>query len=340
MVSCQEHFTEPPCVTVALSVYNVEAYIREALDCIIGQTYRDLEILCIDDCSKDKTFDIIKEYATVDSRIRVIRQDKNQGLSVSRNLAIQEAMGDYILMLDGDDLFALDLVEKALNKAKETGADIVMWDFCSFYNEKDLPMLISAPSDLINFNPKDKISLLRRPAFTWVKLIRTSKLRQLNVRFPEGMTKQDIPVWWQLVTSVERIAILPERLSYYRQNPTNTTSRKDKSVFSLAYVMDVTGEYLKKSGLYDAYKNEFLRCRLNLLQGMYDYIKPEYKAEALNLIQKRFDEESRTYIYSHQCDCSSRTLMFFKGYFCENLIEKIKYNSLIKFRSLYRLLKR
>ena len=113
-------------VTIALSVYNVAEYVRASLDSILAQTFKDFELLCIDDASTDGTWQILQEYARHDSRIRLLRHDHNQGLSVSRNRAIQEARGEYLLMLDGDDLFALDMVEKAYSKAKETDADMVM----------------------------------------------------------------------------------------------------------------------------------------------------------------------------------------------------------------------
>ena len=239
-------------------------------------------------------------------------------------------------MLDGDDLFAPDMIEKAYKKAIETDADLVMWDYCTFYHDEELPKLLKRPSSLVGFNPHDKVALLQRPAFTWVKLIRTNKLRELGVRFPEGLTKQDIPVWWQLVTSLDKIAILPERLSFYRQNPHNTTNRKDRSAFSLAYVMDITGKYLKENGLYDAYKNEYLRSRLNLLQGMYDFVKPEYKTEAMQLISERLDDDAKAYVYSKDCECGNRTRMFLKGYFWGKPLEKAKYDALIYIRSIYR----
>ena len=323
-------------VTIALSAYNVAKYVRASLDCLLSQTFKDFELLCIDDASTDETWEILEEYAAKDNRIRFIRQEKNQGLAVSRNLAIAEAKGEYLLMLDGDDLFAPTMLEKAYNKAKETNADLVMWDYCTFYHEEELEQLCQHPSTLIGFDSKDKFALLRRPAFTWVKLMRTDKLRELGVHFPEGLTKQDIPVWWHLVSALDKITILPERLSFYRQNPYNTTSRKDRSVFSLAYVMDITKTQLLEDGLYETYKYEFLRSRLNLLQGMYDYIKPEYKAEAMSLIRERLDDDAKTYIYSKDCECGSRTKMFFKGYCFGNIIEKIKYDTLMVVRSIYR----
>jgi glycosyltransferase, GT2 family protein len=325
-----------PLITLALSVYNVEPYLRQSLETIVNQTYQNLEILCIDDCSKDKTYDILLEYQQKDSRVKVVKQTKNQGLSMSRNLAIEIAQGEYIIMLDGDDLFALDMVEKAYKTVVETDADLVMWDYCAFYKDEDLPRLLRKSSDLIGFDTTNKIALLKRPAFIWVKLIRTQVLRDLSVHFPEGYTKQDIPVWWHLVTTLNKIAVLPERLSYYRQNPFNTSSRKDKSVYSLAYVMDITGENLRRNGLYDTYKDFYLYKRLSLLQGMYDYIKPELQLEAMRMIRERFDDDAIAYIKSSVCALSKRTILFYKGYLMDNMFAKLQYNGILLARSIYR----
>ena len=330
---------EFPKVTIALSVYNVESYLRKSLDCIIKQTFRDIEILCIDDCSKDGTYTILEEYASKDKRIRLLKQPTNMGLSCSRNLAMAEAKGEYILMLDGDDLFALDMVEKAYKKAVETDADLVMWDYCTFYKEKEIPQLTKRLSVLIGIEPKDKIALLKRPAFMWVKLFRIQVLRDHGVHFPEGLTKQDIPVWWHVVTVLDKVEVLPKRLSYYRQNPFNTTSRKDKSVYSLAYVMDITGEYLKKNNLYAAYKDEYLRSKLGLLQGMYDYIKPELQPDAMQMIRERLDTDAIAYINSSTCALSKRTILFYKGYMMGDVFAKLQYDSLMLVRTIYRKIK-
>lgn len=329
-----------PLITLALSVYNVEPYLRQSLETIINQTYKNLEIICIDDCSKDQTYTILEEYAAKDKRIKVYRQSSNQGLSVSRNRALELATGKYILMIDGDDLFNLQMVEKAYNKAIETNANIVMWDYCAFYKDEDIPELLKKASDLTEFDATDKVALLKRPAFMWVKLFRTSWLREIGVSFTPGLTKQDIPIWWHVVTVADKVAIMPERLSYYRQNPQNTSSRKDKSVYSLAYVMDITGKYLKENNLYDIYKNEYLRSRLNLLQGMYDFIKPEYKAEAKQMVEDRLDDDAIAYINSPSCALSKRAVLFFKGYIAGDFFSKLQYDSLMLARSLYRFVRK
>ena len=325
-------------VTIALSAYNVAEFVRASLDCIVNQTLRELEIICIDDASTDGTWEILQEYAAKDSRIRLFRQEKNQGLSVSRNLAIQEAKGEYLLMLDGDDLFAPDMVEKAYNKAKETEADMVLWDYAVFYEEKELERKIGEPSTLNKLSVHDKVALLRRPAFMWVRLLRLSKVRELGVQFTPGLTKQDIPIHWRLVTYLDRISLLPERLSYYRQSPGNTTSRKGRSVFSLAYVMDITKQQLIEDGFYDTYKNEFLRSRLNLLQGMYDHIKPELKNEALALVKERLGEDEIANIRNPQNELTSRTRNFY-GMLNGSLVATLKYRGFNLIRSIYRKVK-
>ncbi len=328
-------------VTVALSVYNVERYLRQSLDCIVNQTYKNLEILCIDDCSTDGTYAILEEYATRDSRFRLIRQERNQGLSVSRNRAIAEARGKYIIMLDGDDLFDSTMIEKAYNMAESEQADMVLWDYCVFYNEKEIKALLKLPSALERIDKTDKIALLRRPGFMWVRMLRVETIKNMALQFPKGLTKQDIPVHWQLVTLLpdNKIALLPEKLAYYRQTGTNTTSRKGKSLFALAYVMDIVDDFLHKNNLYEVYKNEFLRSRLSLLHGMYDAIKLEYKAEAKSMILERLTSEAYDYINSPACALSRRNILFYKGYFLGNMFAKLQYDGVMLARAIYRKIK-
>lgn len=326
-------------VTVAVSTYNVGDYIDEALKCIEEQSYTNIEILCIDDCSTDSTQAIIRDHTKKDARYRLICHNHNQGLSVSRNRAISEAQGEYIIMLDGDDLFDKDMVRLAVEKAEEKKSDIVLWDYAVFSNANELKENIKQSSRLIGVSSEDKLSLLRQPAFMWVKLIRTSVLKKLKTQFTPGLTKQDIPIHWQLVTSLDKISILPRKLSFYRQQPNATSCRKGKSLFSLAIVMDITEQYLKASGKYEKYKSEFLRRRLSLLQGMYDFIKPELKNEALAMVRERLNEDAKQYLASYECELTPR-VRYFYGSLSGNLIDRIRYKSILYSREVYRVVKR
>ena len=110
-------------ITVIITAYNIEQFIEKAIQSCIDQTYQDLEILIINDCSTDGTLEVIQSFA--DPRIRVISNEVNLGAGMSRRIGTKEAKGEYTIFLDGDDYLNLDFVETLLNAAKKYNADIV-----------------------------------------------------------------------------------------------------------------------------------------------------------------------------------------------------------------------
>lgn len=112
--------------SIVIPIYNMQEYLNQSLDSVINQTYKNLEIICVNDGSKDNSLAIIKQYAEKDKRIKVI--DKmNGGVSSARNAGIASATGDYIMFLDPDDAYDLTLCEKVAQKIDAEHADIVMW---------------------------------------------------------------------------------------------------------------------------------------------------------------------------------------------------------------------
>ena len=283
-------------ISAAISTYNAGRYIQDCLDSVVNQSFNDLEIICIDDASTDDTLSILNDYASKDKRIIVVAKKKNEGLAVSRNEALSLAQGKYIAFIDGDDLYHPDLFRKAYDCAERNASDMVIWDYVTFRKKEDIETGKTKNSSLLSLSPLDKISLLQRPAFIWVKLLRTEVLRSMNVSFPAGLTRQDIPVHWKLITQIDSISLLPERLSYYRQQSEATTRKSDRRLFDLAAVMDIVKDYLVESGLYGVYKNEFLRQQLGLLHGMVDFIDNDLKAEAHEMLMSRLGEDQWDYI--------------------------------------------
>lgn len=314
-----------PLLSITLSAYNVEQFIEQSIDSIINQTFQDFELICIDDGSTDNTLSILKKIEINDSRIKVISKKINEGLAIARNESLKLAKGKYITFLDGDDIYDVTLFEKAYCLAEKEESDMVIWDYLVFYAPKELLNIDQSMSILRNFDSTDKITLLQRPSFTWVKLLKTEKARELNIHFPIGRTRQDIPVHWHLITALDKISILPEKLAYYRQQPGATTSQKDRRIFDLAYVMDETKKYLLNHNLYDKYKNEFLRQRLNLLFGMYDSVKKEYKEEAKKIMNDRITVDELQYIQS-KASLRQQARWFYKS-------KEGSFISLIKFQS-------
>ncbi len=114
-----------PKVSVIIPVYNTENYLRKCLDSVCNQTLKDIEIICINDCSPDGCLDILREYASKDARIKIIDFKENKGVAIARNRGIEVATGEFIGLLDSDDYVDLDFYEKLYNSAIKNNADIV-----------------------------------------------------------------------------------------------------------------------------------------------------------------------------------------------------------------------
>lgn len=112
-------------VTLIVPVYNVEKYLRRCLDSLLNQTYDNIEILCVNDCSPDNSQDILEEYEKA-GRIKVIVNDENLGLGKSRERALNKSTGNYVMFIDSDDYIAADYVEKYINAMKHGDYDIVI----------------------------------------------------------------------------------------------------------------------------------------------------------------------------------------------------------------------
>mgnify|MGYP000223181836 CR=1 FL=1 len=110
-------------VSVIMPVYNAAEYLRDTMECLINQTLEEIEVICVDDGSTDKSLDILNEYAMQDNRILVLPQ-KNLHAGVARNTGLNRASGEFVIFLDSDDLFALDLLEKTYFQGKKEKADI------------------------------------------------------------------------------------------------------------------------------------------------------------------------------------------------------------------------
>ena len=122
-------------VSVIVPVYNVELYIQDCLDSIINQTLKDIEIICVDDCSTDNSFSILDEYSKRDNRVKLLRHSQNKGLGPARNTGIYASNGEYIAFIDSDDFLSTDYLENLYNTAKKYDSDIVSTLNLYYYEE-------------------------------------------------------------------------------------------------------------------------------------------------------------------------------------------------------------
>ena len=113
-------------ISIIIPIYNTEKYLRRCLDSVCNQTFGDIEIICINDCSTDGSLNILNEYAQKDNRIKIINFIENKGVAIARNTGIDEAQGEYISFVDADDYVDLDFFEKLYNKAIKTNSKLVV----------------------------------------------------------------------------------------------------------------------------------------------------------------------------------------------------------------------
>ncbi len=202
-------------VSILIPAYNVGAYIRQCLDSIVGQTYQNLQVVVVDDGSKDDTLSICQEYAAKYSYIEVHSQ-ANAGVATARNVLLSYAKGDYVLFVDADDWIELDMVEYLLGIAIGKNADIVT---CGRVVNDTKPSTAVPTQEEWNQN-KVIYEFLRHVKYNGSlcnKLIKMSLLH--NVRFHCGISYgEDALFMWQVLQNVNSVAITDKQLYHYRMN--------------------------------------------------------------------------------------------------------------------------
>lgn len=222
-------------ISVIVPVYNVEKYLRMCMDSIVNQTYSNLEIICVNDGSKDSSRSILKEYEEKDKRIRVIDK-KNGGLSDARNTGLQYVHGEYIMFVDSDDWLEVTACEKSLKIAKEYQVDVVMWPYMREFGHVSLQKNIFDHD--IFFDHKQTHEKIYRRFFglyeeelahpenadaivtVWGKLYRSDLILQNDVQFIDTkiIGTEDALFNVQLFKYVETCYYTNDFLAHYRKD--------------------------------------------------------------------------------------------------------------------------
>ncbi|MDR2438624.1 MAG: glycosyltransferase [Planctomycetaceae bacterium] len=257
-----------PKVSIIVPVYKVENYLRKCLDSIVNQTLRDIEIICVNDGSPDNSPQILEEYAAKDSRITVIHKE-NGGSSSARNAAYPYIKGEYTLFVDSDDWIEPDLCKKTVAVADSENIDMTFFFRNSILlNSRLYPL----EKKVIKCNGKklDKTTLINFPA-AWSKLWRTLFLLNNELKFPEGIIAEDIPVHWKALVCEPRTKFICEKLYHYRLNLNSITNDKTGKKRDIIIVYRLIKEMLLKRGLYyGEWKDLFLQKKL------YDFVPCYY----------------------------------------------------------------
>jgi len=282
-------------VSVIIPVFNAEQYLRPCLESVMSQSLREIEIICVNDGSNDKSLSILQEYAEKDRRFIIIDK-KNEGQAIARNIALSHVSGEYVVFVDSDDHVDLDLCRKVYHFAKKHNCDMVIYDFTSFINIDELSKTKKDPSSLSVFNPSDRKALLKQMGVVWIKCVRTDFIRLNMIRFPEGRIYEDVFVHWQLIILARNPGIMPEKLYHYRIQPSATTLRNDWKITDRIFIFDMIRDFLISRSLYDEYQEVFLQLQMNAFCGIYDNIDFSCKKRVMELIRNRLLDEHWSYL--------------------------------------------
>lgn len=238
-----------PKVSVIVPIYNVEKYLEKCINSLLSQTLEDIQIILVNDGSKDNSGNIAKEYEK-NNKDRVIYVEKeNGGLSDARNYGLKYANGDFIAFLDSDDYIEKNAYEEMYNKAIEENADYVECDFIW-----EFPNKIRVDKQYPYKNKKEMLSFVRVVA--WNKLIKRQLIIDNNLEFPKGLRYEDVEFTYKLIPFINKFAYVDKPFIHYVQREGSIANVQNERTAEIFTVLDNVIEFYKKNNIYEKYRDE------------------------------------------------------------------------------------
>ena len=285
---------ENPLISVIIPVYKVEPYLKKCVDSVIAQSYKNLEIILVDDCSPDSCPQICDEYEKTDSRVKVIHHAVNQGVACARNSGLDAVGGDYISFVDSDDIVCGTMIETLYAELIRNSCDIAV---CGVKRIADIDNIcLSEPSKngreqiMSGTDAVKKIYSEKDPdAFAlWNKLYKAELFD--GVRFPPKKVHEDMFAMYRLFFGAERILFTDTELYYYRQR-SGSIMHSQKIKISLDNAIDAIDEF----GLY-CEENITDEALLKELTEMKNVMKADFALDSYYLARRYgFSDDEKKY---------------------------------------------
>lgn len=254
-------------VSIVVPVYNVAPYLGQCLDSLCQQTLEEIEIICVDDGSTDESLAMLRDYAERNPKIRVFENKvEGAGAAQARNRGVAEAQGEYLLILDSDDYFSLDLAEKTYQKAVSTGADIVLFDAQEFDNDsgehikKETFLRYDLLPDKEVFSPNDVANNLfyLTNGSPWNKLFRRTMVVDNGLQFQPIHVIDDSLFTFSAFAISEKITYIKEKLVFYRgNNGASQVSNTHRDPLSPVKMLSALHYFLKSHDLLHRFQHSF-----------------------------------------------------------------------------------
>lgn len=309
--SIQKLSADSPVISIIMPVYNAEEYLAETLDSLENQTFKNLEIICVDDGSKDNSLKILNQYAKNDDRIHVLHQN-NTGAGEARNHGMSMAKGEYLMFLDCDDVFASEMVEKLYVKAKGTDSDVVICRSDRFDNKtkKITPCQWTIKNYLLPKKSIFKSTDVKKDFFNafiwwpWDKIYKKSYIDNLGIKFQNLRTTNDLYFVAAATVAANKITYIDDVLIHQRSGLKSSLSvTREKSWDCFYKALLELRNFLVENELYDRFHQDFVNYaalfamwHLNTLHGYtYCLLYKALKAEWFKNLDISGQEESYFY---------------------------------------------
>lgn len=280
-----------PLISVLVPCYNVEKYLGECIDSIRSQTYKNLEIICINDGSTDSTLDILNRYAGIDKRIRVITKE-NSGYGHSMNVGLSKARGEYVGIVESDDFIEPNMFEILMGNALKNNLDISRGSYFEYKTEgkKDLPVDTGYVIKNRVIKPIIDQSPFYQPPSIWCAIYRRDFLERNEIRFLEtpGASYQDTSFAFKCYLNAERFMMIDEHFLHYRTDNVNSSVNNPKKIFCICDEYTEIWRYAHR----DIEHFENVKTLIPVLQlASYKWNLNRLKGKCKILFLKRFRKE-------------------------------------------------
>ncbi len=257
-----------PKVSVIVPVYNVEKYLERCLNSLVNQTLDDIEIIIVNDGTKDNSEKIIKEFLDKYPQKIIYLKKENGGLSDARNYGIPYAKGEYIAFLDSDDYIEKEMYKEMYELAKKENSDMVECDFIWEYPDKikeDIGQVYNGKKEML-----EKVRVV-----AWNKLIKRSILEKTKIQFPKGLRYEDVEFTYKLIPYLDKVAFLKKPYIHYTQRDNSIINVQNERTKEIFIVLDNVLDYYKANNFYDEYKEEieYVYARFLLCSSLLRMVK-------------------------------------------------------------------
>lgn len=284
-------------VSVIMPIYNAYDYLVPAMDSVIDQTLKEIEIICIDDGSTDHSLDILKKYRETDKRVRIVTET-NAGPAVARNNGLRRARGEYLAFLDADDFFELNMLEDMYLEAKSKDLDIAIARY-DIYNSKKSSFRANVESEYGNIyadgrvtakNEYPDVILQSASGSAWNKLFKRSFVEEKNLQFlSEVKMFEDVYFTVCALALAERIGKLPSVLMHHRIYNEQSRARLFKKYYTqVPFVYLEIKSFLMKSGLYEPLVKSYLNLSCSRCYYIYNLLAGDERSKFWDMLHDEY----------------------------------------------------